>query len=70
MSSRGREQLMKTIHHSDNTELQVDEDGVLRHVKRLWVPKEQDLRKEILKEANSLAYLIYPGSTKMYNDLK
>ena len=61
---------MKTVHQSENTELTIDEDGVIRYGKRLWVPSEQGLRKEILKEAHSSAYSVHPGSTKMYKDLK
>ena len=37
---------------------------------RLWVPDCNDLRKEVLTEADSSLYSIHPGSTKMYKDLK
>ena len=61
---------MKTIHQSEHTELLVDEEGVIRHGRRLWVPEEQGLRKEIMKEAHSSTYSIHPKNTKMYHDLK
>ena len=48
----------------------IDEDEVIRHGKRLWVPNEVGLMKEIIKEAHSSTYSIHPGSTKMYKDLK
>ena len=57
---------MKTIHYSESTELLVDEDGVIRHGKRLWVLGEQGLRKEVMREAHSSTYLIHLGSTKLY----
>ena len=62
--------VIQTIHRSENTELTVDEDGVIRFGKRLWVPNEVGLRKEIMKEAHSSTYSIHLGSTKMYKDLK
>jgi hypothetical protein len=34
------------------------------------VPKKNDLRKKILDEAPTSKYSIYPGSTKMYQDLR
>ena len=61
---------MWTIHHSETTELQVDEEGIIRNGNRLWVPSVNGLRKEVMKEAHSSAYSIHPGSTKMYQDIK
>ena len=61
---------MRVIQFSESTDLNVDEDGTIRYGKRLWVPDEDGLRKEILREAYSSAYLVHPGSTKMYQDLK
>ena len=69
-SSGARAEVMKVIQFSKSTELNVDEDGTIRYGKRLWVPDEDDLRREILKEAHSSAYSVHPGSTKMYQDLK
>ena len=57
---------MKVIQQSESTNLSVDEDGIIRFGKRLWVPDEDGLRKEILKEAHSSAYSVYPGSIKIY----
>ena len=37
---------------------------------RLAVPKDPQLRKEILDEAHRSRYTVHPGSTKMYKDLK
>ena len=36
---------------------------------RIWVPGNE-LKKEVLKEADPSAYSIHPGSTKIYKDLK
>ena len=45
-------------------------DGVLRYQVRLCVPSVDGLREFILEEAHSSQYLITPGSTKMYRDLR
>ncbi|WRX18968.1 Integrase zinc-binding domain - like 10 [Theobroma cacao] len=45
-------------------------DGVLRYGTRLYVPDSDGLRREILEEAHRVAYMVHPGATKMYHDLK
>ncbi|XP_017984330.1 PREDICTED: uncharacterized protein LOC18586808 [Theobroma cacao] len=45
-------------------------DGVLRYGTRLYVPDSDGLRREILKEVHMVAYVVHPGATKMYQDLK
>jgi len=47
-----------------------DSEGVLWFKNRLVVPKELELRKQILDEAHLSRYSIHPGSNKMYQDLK
>ena len=48
----------------------VDEQGKLWYGDRIWVPKDEALRRLILDEAHHSAYSIHPGSTKMYMDLR
>jgi len=48
----------------------VDHRGVLWFESRLVVPKNHQLRKQILDEAHLSKFSIHPGSTKMYQDLK
>jgi hypothetical protein len=38
--------------------------------KRICVPNLKPIKELILREAHDSAYSIYPGSTKMYKDLK
>ncbi|WMV18994.1 hypothetical protein MTR67_012379 [Solanum verrucosum] len=45
-------------------------DGVLRYQGHLCVPDDDGLREQILEEAHSSRYSIYPGATKMYHDLR
>jgi hypothetical protein len=48
----------------------IDEKGVLWFKDRLVVPKDRELRNQILDEAHSSKLSIHPGSSKMYQDLK
>ena len=45
-------------------------DGIHRYQDMQCVPDVDDLRTKIVAEAHGSRYLIHPGSTKMYNDLK
>ena len=47
----------------------VDHKGILWFEDRLVVPKNHELRKQILEEAHLSKFSIHPGSTKMYQDL-
>jgi hypothetical protein len=49
---------------------QVDVKGVLWFKDRLVVPKDKELRNQILDEAHSSKLSIHLGSSKMYQDLK
>ena len=48
----------------------LDERGVLWFKDRLVVPKDRELRNQILDEAHSSKLSIHPSSSKMYQDLK
>ena len=45
-------------------------EGLLRFRNHLYVPKNVELRKELLKESHDSTLTTHPGSTKMYLDLK
>jgi hypothetical protein len=47
-----------------------DTEGTLWFKDRLVVPRKEALKKKILDEAHTSRYSIYPGSTKMYHDLR
>jgi hypothetical protein len=47
-----------------------DHQGVLWFNNRIIVPKNHQLRKQILDEAHLSKFSIHPGSTKMYQDLR
>ena len=48
----------------------MDPKGILWFEDRLVIPKNHELRKQILDEAHLSKFSIHPGSTKMYQDLK
>ncbi|WRX18655.1 Reverse transcriptase/retrotransposon-derived protein [Theobroma cacao] len=45
-------------------------NGVLGYGTRLYVPDSDGLGRKILEEAHMVAYVVHPGATKMYQDLK
>jgi hypothetical protein len=47
-----------------------DDQGVVWFNNRIVVPKNEEIRQQILDEAHLSRYSIHPGSTKMYHDLK
>jgi hypothetical protein len=49
---------------------QEDPKGILRFKGHMVVPKNHQLRKQIMDEAHLSKFAMYPGSTKMYQDLK
>ncbi|XP_069144351.1 uncharacterized protein [Solanum lycopersicum] len=53
-----------------NESFALEGDGILRYQDRLCVPDVDDLRTKVVTEADGSRYSIYPGSTKMYHDLK
>ena len=61
---------MSQIGNDKETEFTVNENGVLYYKDRVCAPDGNDLRKPILEEAHTGSFVIHPGSTKMYQDLK
>nr|GFA84067.1 uncharacterized mitochondrial protein AtMg00810-like [Tanacetum cinerariifolium] len=51
-------------------EFRIDDDNVLWQDTRLVVPNDVSLREALLTEAHSSPFLVHPGSTKMYHELK
>ena len=52
------------------TPFRVSDDGMVLMGKRMYLPEDQVLKGELLKEAHESRLSIHPGSTKMYKDLK
>ena len=48
----------------------VDHKGIFWFEDLLVIPKNHELRKQILDEAHLSKFSIHPGSTKMYQDIR
>jgi len=48
----------------------MEEDGTIFLRGRLCVPQKAVVKMEILREAHRTPYMVHPGETKMYQDLK
>ncbi|KAL0561647.1 hypothetical protein IC582_002087 [Cucumis melo] len=51
-------------------EFSISSDGGLLFERRLCVPSDSAVKKELLSKAHSSPFSMHPGSTKMYQDLK
>src|ERR1043166_295006 len=49
---------------------EIDRDGIRQLKGRVWIPKVNDLRELLMKEAHRSRYSIHPGSDKMYKNMK
>ena len=47
-----------------------DDQGILWYEERICVPDQKELKDLIMGEAHESRYLIHPGGTKVYQDLK
>jgi hypothetical protein len=65
---------MKHIHEKTETSkancFRKDDQGIIWFNDRIVVPKDAEVRQQILDEAHLSRYSIHPRSTKMYQDLK
>ena len=61
---------MEYMQSGKNSEFTLDPEGALKCHNRLCVPNLDDLRRVILEKAHNSKHTIYPGSAKMYQDLK
>ena len=51
-------------------EFTAKDDGFLYYRDRVCIPKDDELKKSILKEAHNGSFAMHRGSIKMYQDLK
>nr|GEZ78337.1 retrotransposon protein, putative, Ty3-gypsy subclass [Tanacetum cinerariifolium] len=49
---------------------EIHSNGIRYHDKRVWLPFHGGLRDLIMHESHKSKFLIHPGSTKMYQDLR
>ena len=63
-------ELRKKMDQGKGKEFVIHVDGALMLGNRIYVPKVDDLRREILDEAHNAPYAMHPGSSKMYQMFK
>jgi hypothetical protein len=69
-TDKGMKQIHEKIEADKANCFRKDDQGILRFNDRIVVPKDSEVRQQILDEAHLSRYSIHPGSTKMYQDLK
>ena len=48
----------------------IDSEGLLRYQDRVFLPRDPDIKNEVLREAHCSRFIVHPGNNKMYHDLK
>ena len=62
--------MRKKIVEGEQSDFAIRDDGTLVISSRVCAPAIEELKRQILEEAHSSAYVMHPGSTKMYRTLK
>jgi hypothetical protein len=70
INDEGMKHIHEKIKASKANCFRKDNQGVVWFNNRIVVPKNDDVRQQILDESHLSRYSIHPGSTKMYHDLK
>jgi hypothetical protein len=69
-NDEGMKHIHEKIKASKENYFRKDDQGIVWFNDRIVVPKNEEVRQQILDEAHLSCYSIHPGSTKMYHDLK
>jgi hypothetical protein len=69
-NDEGMKHIHEEIKASKANYFRKDDQGIVWFNNRIVVPKNDEVRQQILDEAHLSRYSIHPGSTKMYHDLK
>ncbi|CAN6576505.1 unnamed protein product [Malus baccata var. baccata] len=65
------QELFQLRNEGKTKDLRIQEsDGMLMQENRMYVPNNEELKKEILDEAHCSAYAMHPGGTKMYHTIR
>ena len=62
--------MRKKVEEREQLDFSIRNDGALVIGSRLCVPANEELKRQILEEGHSSAYVMHPDSTKMYRTLK
>jgi hypothetical protein len=64
------QEVRKCIEAGRPQEFTMEEDGTIFFRGRLCVPLKSEVKMDILREAHRTAYMVHPGETKMYQDMR
>jgi hypothetical protein len=64
------QEVRKSIEAGRPQEFTMEEDGTIIFRGRLCVPQKSNMKMDILREAHSTPYMVHPGETKMYQDMR
>ncbi|GKB36427.1 putative reverse transcriptase domain-containing protein [Tanacetum coccineum] len=53
-----------------DTQFEIQDDGVIYFIGRIWIPSVGGIRKLIMDEAHTTRYSVHPGADKVYYDLR
>lgn len=62
--------IKRKIKSNSISDFELHENGILRFWRKVCVPNNNELKKEILAKVHHSKFAIYPGSTKMYQNLQ
>ena len=68
--AQGQDENLNKVAQNDRTEYQTAKDGTILVNGRISVPNDRSLKEEIMREAHKSRFLVHPGATKMYQNLK
>ncbi|XP_027127716.2 uncharacterized protein [Coffea arabica] len=61
---------VKRVKKGELSDFNLGPDGILRFRNRVFVAKDEELKREILEESHRSRYTVHPSSSKMYQNLK
>jgi hypothetical protein len=64
------QEVHKCIEAGRPREFTMEEDGTIFFRGRLCVPQKSEVKMDILREAHRTPYMVHPGVTKMYQDMR
>ncbi|KAF8088070.1 hypothetical protein N665_0555s0002 [Sinapis alba] len=68
--AQGLDENLQKVAHNELTEYQITSHGTILVRGRVSVPNDRNLKEEIMRQAHKSKFLVHPGATKMYHDLK
>ncbi|KAF8051557.1 hypothetical protein N665_1705s0002 [Sinapis alba] len=68
--AQGLDENLIKVASNDKTEYQTASNGTILVNRRISVPNNQELKEEIMRQAQNSKFSVHPGLNKMYRDLR